>query len=82
MIKPTIGRVLWFYQHADIMQPAPVFVTYVHSDAMVNVAGFTNNGEPFKQNSCTLVQEGQDLPQAGFYATWMPYQQQQAKKEN
>lgn len=79
MIHPTVGRVIWFTpalanRNSD-NQPWPAFVTYVHGDRMVNVAGFNSNGTPFSQNSVDLLQDD-DQPRNpdGFYASWMPYQ--------
>lgn len=80
MISPTIGRVIWFYPTADSTgQAYPAFVNYVHSDRMINVAGFTHVGTTFSESSVTLVQEGDDEPRSA-HARWMPYQVGQAKK--
>lgn len=85
MIKPTIGRVVWYWpgssegisQNGD--QPVPAFICCVWSDTCINVAGFDANGKPFSASSVTLHQDGNDKPPARF-AEWMPYQIGQAAK--
>lgn len=86
MIKPTIGRVVLVHRVKDGQplspQPEPALVCYVHTDRMINVGGFDANGQPFACTSMTLLQDD-DLPPnliAGAYATWMPYQKEQAAK--
>lgn len=83
MIKPTIGRVMWFWPVARERgaQPYASLVTYVHDDNMVNLVAFTTDGVPFGAGSVAIVQDGGpwvpgDLP----YAEWMPYQVGQAKR--
>lgn len=84
MIKPTIGRVIWFTPPAERRnsgnQPWPAFITYVHGDRMINVAGFDSGGAPFFQNSVTLLQDDDrsETASGGFYASWMPFQVQSA----
>lgn len=70
MIKPTVGRVLWYwpseydcknlhvfaYDGSD--QPFAATVAFVHSDRMVNLAIVDHNGMPFAKRSVTLLQEG------------------------
>jgi len=83
MIKPTIGRVMWFWpvKSERGAQPYASLVTYVHDDNMVNLVAFTTDGVPFPAGSVAIVQDGSpyvagDLP----YAEWMPYQVGQAKR--
>lgn len=88
MIKPTIGRVIHYYPGAEPAlatlpgQPIPALVCGVHSDGVINIAGFDAVGTAFARTSVALVQEVEDsesLPEDG-YATWMPYQKEQAAK--
>lgn len=85
MIKPTIGRVVWF-QPAHMLgapdkdQPYAASIAYVHGDRCINVGGFDANGTPFAACSVCLVQDDDAIPQAGYYAQWMPYQVGQAKQ--
>jgi len=85
MIKPTIGRVVWFQpaKPADQPlrdQPFAAIITYVWSDHMVNLAAFDQNGVPFAATSVTLIQEEDDTqPASGYFAQWMPYQRDAAK---
>jgi len=79
IITPTIGRVVWYQSAERTAQPYAALVTYVHSDRMVNLGGFTANGVPFAATSVTLVQDGDEKP-AYSYCEWMPYQKGQAAK--
>lgn len=83
MIKPTIGRVMWYWpakqQRGD--QPYAVFVAYVHGDNMVNVGGVDSSGRSFAATNVPIVQDGSpytvgDSP----YCEWMPFQKGQAAK--
>jgi hypothetical protein len=84
MIKPSIGRVVWFRPHkgdplAFSDQPLAALVTYVHSDNMINLAVFDANGVAHSRTSVTLHQDGEGGKGYG-YAEWMPYQKGQAAK--
>lgn len=79
MIKPTIGRIVWFYETADESgQPMAAQVCYVHNDKLVNLAVTDHHGQHMRRTSVTLVQDG-ELPM-GMHCRWMPYQQAQAAK--
>lgn len=83
MIKPTVGRVVWFRPYGDRepkMQPLAAIITYVHSDTEVNLAVFGVDGTNFSATIITLKQE-EDQKIVGMYCEWMPYQIGQAKKE-
>lgn len=84
MIKPTVGRVIWFYPAgaAHMDQPRAAFITYVHSDTLINVGGFDHNGQPLSAASVVLVQDEGSYgnPGGGAWACWMPYQKGQAAK--
>jgi hypothetical protein len=86
MIKPTIGRVVWYSPAASERIPGEpndqmldAHITYVWTDRMVNLMAVTPNGTPFGVTSVTLVQEGDATPIERF-CMWMPYQVGQAKK--
>lgn len=86
MIKPTVGRVVWFHPSSNSASPdfapAPIcaaIVAYVHSDALVNLAVFDANGNTHSKTSVPLVQDGDEAP-AGYWCEWMPYQKGQAAK--
>lgn len=90
MIKPTVGRMLHFIPTADYMasrhlafgdpsQPLAAVIAYVHSDAMVNLTVWDQNGLQFSVCSVPLVQ-GDTLAGGSFYAQWMPFQKGQAAK--
>lgn len=82
MIKPTIGRVVWVIRPLDtndFKQPEVGFVTYVHDDHKINVAGFDHIGKVFRLAFLHLIQDGEPKPE-GDFACWMPYQKGQAAK--
>lgn len=81
MIKPTVGRVVWYrnpnFKSGD--QPWAAIVCYVHSDTIVNLSVFDENGLSKAKTSVTLYQGTDERPELP-YAEWMPYQQGQAAK--
>lgn len=86
MIKPSIGRVVWYHPAAAERipgqpndQPLAAHVTYVWGDRMVNLMAITPNGTPFGVTSVTLVQDGDASP-IERYCEWMPFQKGQAAK--
>lgn len=84
-IPPTIGRVVLFYpsKQSDAPvpeQPFPALVCYVHGLSCINVGGFNASGTPFSACSVLLIQDGDPIPDTGYYACWMPYQIGQAAK--
>ena len=80
MIKPTIGRVVLFHPKKNAEVVFPALVCFVHNDSMINVGGFDNNGNAFGSCSVRLIQDGEEAPNTGPYAEWMPYQKGQAAK--
>ncbi len=86
MIKPTIGRVLWFTPSAndpDLMsdQKLPAIVSYVWNDNLVNLAVFSANGIATGRTSVSLCQDNEPKPEFGYYCEWMPYQKAVASGE-
>jgi hypothetical protein len=86
MIKPTVGRNIWVHRPGSMSenngQPEAGFITYVHSDVCINVAGFDANGVPFAATSVQL-RHGEPLDAASElwpWAEWMSYQKGQAAK--
>ena len=97
MIKPTIGRRVWYWpsaydcgngsvsppstMQADHVQPCDAGVCYVHSDRLVNLTVADHNGNMHKRTSVQLLQDDDEIPVGQAYATWMPYQSAQAKRQ-
>lgn len=85
MIKPTIGRVVWYkpstnsgqagITHGDQVHAA--LVAYVHSDTCVNLAVFDTHGNNYNLTSVALAQ---DREAEEGECQWMPYQVGQAAK--
>jgi hypothetical protein len=88
MIKPTVGRVVWYYDSNIGAGPFAAIVAHVWSDTCVNLAVFNANGVALSRTSVYLVQEGAEKPgdvyaerkPGDVYAEWMPYQKGQAAK--
>ncbi len=85
MIKPTIGRVVWYSLKDGLVndpsyQPQAALITYVHSDTRVNLVVFNANGEPYSATSVWLMQDDMPSDEPAWYAEWMPYQKGQAAK--
>lgn len=85
MIKPTVGRVVWYTPSNDQRikgepddQVCAAIITYVWSDTMVNLMVMTPNGAPYGVTSVDLVHDG--AKSGGRWCTWMPYQKGQAAK--
>jgi len=79
MIKPTIGRVVWYWPTHKVDSPLPALICHVWSDTCINIGGFDQDGRPFGETSVLLHQYGNPRPTQKF-AEWMPYQIGQAKK--
>lgn len=81
MIKPTVGRVVWFYTKGYGDAPLAAIIAHVWSDVLVNLAVFDRNGICTGRPSVVLEQDDCPVPPAEkCYCTWMPYQKGQAAK--
>lgn len=90
VIKPSVGRVLLYYparSHGSMSgfrfvpgQPHAAVVCFVHSDRMVNVISFDQNGAQRPRTSVRLVQPGETVPAEDDYCQWVAYQVGQAAK--
>lgn len=87
MIRPTIGRVVWYWAAATVRnvegaQPNPALVTWVWGDGeLVNLVTFDCNGDARPAARVPLWQGEGEPPTDGQFAEWMPYQKQQAAKQ-
>lgn len=91
MIKPTVGRVVWFYPSSngteagfappDPMTPCAAIIARVWGDDMVNLAVFDANGTSHSRTSVPLVQPDERKPDGGYFCEWMPFQVGQAKAQ-
>lgn len=87
MIKPTVGRVVWYHpnEHDSVLHdgdpmPMAAIVAYVHGDRMVNLMVIDRNGFPHSRTSVDLMQDD-PLPGNPSYCEWMPFQKGQAKAQ-
>lgn len=88
MIKPTVGRVVWYTPaefdrnqmtvHDD--QPLAAIVAYVWSDHLVNLTVCDHNGAMYSRTSVCLNQGDAHDVGATPHCEWMPYQKGQAAK--
>jgi hypothetical protein len=85
IIKPTVGRVVWYWPAAvngvHKTSPHKADIVAVHSDTCVNLSIFNEYGVHYTRSSVILAQDepGFDEPERP-YAAWMPYQIGQAAK--
>lgn len=85
MIKPTVGRVVWYHPSDD--DPTPKFrgevlaahIARVISDREVNLLVIRADGITYGRHNVRLVQDG-EKPPADRYCEWMPFQKGQAAK--
>lgn len=87
MIRPTVGRIVWFYpamgdEHFPPGGPYAAMVCWVHSDSLVNLVAYNGNGDGQGRSSVRLLQDGEPNPDgATAFCEWMPYQKQVAAGE-
>lgn len=94
---PTVGRKVWYYPSTDEhdddshmiihkrdgeAQPLDATVIAVYADDIVNLVIFDIHGHIFARRNVKLLADGERRPSMGRYATWMPYQISQAKKDH
>ena len=87
VIQPTVGRAVWFYANGRHqldagVQPYSAHIAYVWSDRLINIGFLDSNGVAKSMTSVKLVQEGDSLPDEEPFCCWMPFQVEQAKKQN
>lgn len=93
MIKPTVGRIVWFTRRRDMTgmdeqpydgarsTPFAAIVVYVHDDRTINLIAFDHDGYSHPARHVPLLQDDDKPPRDGNnYASWMPYQVGQAAK--
>ncbi len=73
MIKPTIGRIVHYYDNRHCEAQAAMIV-YVHSNECVNLCVFTNSGSTTPADSIHLRQPEKSQPLLGSWCEWMYYQ--------
>ncbi len=79
-MKPSIGRTVLFHPTPGPTQAA--IIAHVHSDTLVNLTVFDSNGVPSGRTSVPFVGIDQPKPEFSNFASWMPYQAEQAKKQS
>lgn len=90
MIKPTVGRKVWYFPNAGDKagthrmytngdEPLDATIIAVWGDRMVNVLVTDIMGKQFPVLSCVLAQAENEREPGGRYVEWVPYQQGQAK---
>lgn len=85
LIKPTVGRVVWYWPSLATMnvhdmfsneptQPMAAHVAYVWHDRMVNLVAYDHKGKVHALPSVSLIQPGDDVPEGRDFCQWMPHQ--------
>lgn len=82
MIKPTVGRIVWYHWSSEAKDTVPVaaIITGVVDDATVHLCLFQATRAPMPVSTVLLIQEGENPPPNVTYCEWMPYQKGQAAK--
>jgi len=89
MIKPTIGRQVWFWKADAVLpadditqpdQPEAATVCYVWGDSMVNLQVIDRNGVARAETSVSLRQPEDPQWHTTPFCEWMPYQKGQAAR--
>lgn len=85
MIKPTIGRVVWYWPGGKPenpgSQPNAAIITHVFTDTNVNLSVFAANGTQYGEIGIELWQGEGQRPASG-HCEWMPYQKALAERED
>jgi hypothetical protein len=84
MIKPTNGRIVWYYPSGNTPQthqPHAAQIAYVWSNECVNIGYLDQNGVQKSATSVLLYQEGEMPMPTSNFCCWMPYQTAVAKGE-
>jgi hypothetical protein len=81
VIKPTVGRVVWYWlaKASPQRQPLAAIVASVKSDTLVNLSVIDAEGNQRGEIDVPLIQDGHERPSTHF-CEWMPYQKGQAAK--
>lgn len=88
MIKPSIGRKIWYWpgpedkylKCLDIKTPFDATVVFVHDSGTINVLVLDHEGSLYRRQSIPVIQEGELKPDDSGFCVWMPYQIGQAAK--
>jgi hypothetical protein len=80
MIKPTIGRKVWYW-HAgkNLGQPEDATIVYVHTDSRVNLFVIDHDGRSRPELSVSLIHDDEATLDGERHCEWMPFQKGQAK---
>lgn len=89
LIKPTVGRVVWFYPgelafrgfNYDPAVPMAAIIAFVQSDRMVNLHVFDHAGAPHGVTSIPLHHGDEVAGDGGPRCEWMPFQRGQAQAQ-
>ena len=75
MIKPAIGRIVWYYNanYREGEQPWAGIICFVWEDDLVNLSVTDENGLSKPKQSVVLYQGDGPKPELP-YCEWMPYQ--------
>jgi hypothetical protein len=85
MIKPTIGRMVWYWpdgrKRPTTYQPLSAQIAFVHNDQIINIGYLDENGRAHNATGVWLAQDGGvEADESTPYCEWMPYQKGQAAR--
>lgn len=72
MIKPTVGRIVWYHWSREAKDTVPVaaIITGVVDDATVHLCLFLPGRAPMPVSTVILIQAGQEPPINATYCEW------------
>jgi hypothetical protein len=83
IIKPTIGRQVWFWRKGSdpkVHQAEAATVVFVHGDSMVTLQVLDHMGVARSEFEVSLRQPPDPVWETTPFAEWMPFQKGQAAK--
>lgn len=88
MIKPTVGRRVWYrpakadaregFVVLDPAQPCDAGIAFVHGDRLVNITVADHRGVLHSMSEVKLLQDDDKAPEGRHYCEWMPFQKGQS----
>lgn len=78
MQKPSLGRIVLYvaaapaFSQDHVSVPWPAMITEVHSDAVVNIAGFEDKGRPFAVHNVPLLESADRPAVPAPFCYWPP----------
>lgn len=80
MIKPTVGRIVWYRAHRGAETQAAIVTRASEKGTHVDLTVFPALAATETFASVVLLQDDEAPPPIGHFCEWMPYQKGQAAR--